>query len=255
MHTVHASFSVITMYESKLQWSLQPVIASVQIGNSLFMTALPMVMKERCINATRDPALNSTSMDSWQSTMSSFYMTYKILSQLLPILSGLFLAWLGDKGWRKLPIVVPLMGFILSRSVMLLMLTLDWPLEVLYVEVTLTGLSGGLIVFWGGTLTLLSLSSTKEDRSRLLMRAELTSGIAGVVSCVVSGHLFDVTAAGSRPGVMTMVVCLLLNAICMLYVLLFLQVSVCVRLFVRFNFQLIIIHKFIYFKLQLFFLS
>lgn len=211
------------MYESKLPWSIQPVVAGVQLGNSLFLTALPMVVKERCINAT-----NSTSMDGWQTTMSSFYMTYKILGQLMPILPGLFLARLGDRGWRKTPIVVPLIGFILSRLVMLLMLMLDWPLEVLWGEVTLSGLCGGFIVFWGGTMTLLSLSSAEQDRSRLMMRAELTNGIAGVVGCVVSGHLFDLTAAGLRPGVMTVVVCLLLYAFCVLYIIFFLQVSVCV---------------------------
>lgn len=221
------SRSVVAMYESKLPWSIQPVVAGVQLGNSLFLTALPMVVKERCINATRD-SLNSTSMDSWQSTMSSFYMTYKILGQLMPILPGLFLAWLGDRGWRKTPIVVPLIGFILSRLVMLLMLTLDWPLEVLWVEVTLSGLCGGFVVFWGGTMTLLSLSSAEQDRSRLMMRAELTNGIAGVVGCVASGHLFDLSAAGLRPGVMTVVVCLLLYAFCVLYIIFFLQVSVCV---------------------------
>ncbi|XP_070765868.1 solute carrier family 46 member 2-like [Enoplosus armatus] len=213
------------MYESKLFWSIQPVVAGVQLGNSLFLAALPMVVKERCINATRDSSLNSTSADSWQSTMSSFYMTYKILSQLMPIFPGLFLAWLGDRGWRKTPIVVPLMGFILSRLLVLLMLMLDWPLEVLWVEVTLSGLCGSFIVFWGGTMTLLSLSSADQDRSKLMMRAELTNGIAGVLGCVASGHLFDLTAAGLRPGVMTMLVCLLLYAICVLYMLSFLQVQ------------------------------
>lgn len=140
--------------------------------------------------------------------MSSFYMTYKILSQLMLILLGLIVAWLGDRGWWKTTITVPLTGFNLSRLVILLMLTLDCPLEVMWVGVTITGLCGGLPVFWGGTMTLLSLSSDQQDRSRLMMRAELTSGIAGVVGCVASGHLFDLTAAGLRPGVLTMVVCL-----------------------------------------------
>ncbi|GLD45593.1 deoxyribonuclease gamma-like protein [Lates japonicus] len=164
-------------------------------------------------------------MDSWQTTMSNFYMTYKILSQLIPILPGLFLARLGDRGWRKMPIVVPLIGLILSRLVMLLMLTLDWPLEVLWVEVTLKGLCGGFVVFWGGSMTLLSLSSAEQDRSKLMMTAELTNGIAGVVGCVASGHLFDFTTVSLRPGVMTMVVCLLLFAFCVLYTIFFLEVG------------------------------
>nr|XP_046254202.1 uncharacterized protein LOC124064049 [Scatophagus argus] len=216
---------IFTMYESKLHWHIQLVAAGVQLGNSLFLTALPMVLKERCINSTRD-SLNTTSTNSWQSTVSSFYMIYRLMCQLIPILPGLFLAWLGDRGWRKTPIVVPLIGFMLARLVMLLTLTLDWPMEVLFLEGTITGLCGGFTVFWSGTMTLLSLSSAQQDRSRHIMTAELTNGIAGVVGCVASGHLFGLTAAGSRPGVMTVVVCLLLYGFCLLYSLFFLRVSV-----------------------------
>lgn len=214
------------MDDNSLQWSIHPLIAAVQIGNSLYVTALPMMMKDRCINSTRDGASNSTSEDSWQNSMSSFYMTCKILSQLLPIIPCLFLARLGDRGWRKVAIVVPLLGLILARVVMLLMLTLDWPLEVLYMEVTLAGVCGGVTAVWGETLTLLSLSSTKQDRSHLLMRAEVTNGIAGMMGSVASGYLYSVTAAGFKPGVMTMMLCLLTNVICTLYVIFFLQVSV-----------------------------
>ncbi|KAM7405388.1 hypothetical protein PAMP_012655 [Pampus punctatissimus] len=210
------------MYESRMHLSIQLVVVGVQLGNSLFFTSLPMVVKERCINSTK----NSSSMeDSWQTSMSNFFMTYRVLSQLMPILPGLFLAWLGDMGWRKTAIVVPLVGFMLARLVMLLMLTLDWPLEVLWVEVTLTGLCGGFVVFWGGTMTLLSLSSVEQERSKLMMRTELIKGIAGFTGCVASGHLFDFTSGSLRPGVINMFVCLLLNAFCVLYILFFLQVE------------------------------
>ncbi|KAM3617553.1 uncharacterized protein V6R79_008068 [Siganus canaliculatus] len=206
-------------------WSIQPVVAGVQLGSSLFLTTLPMVVKERCVNISGDDALNSTLTDSWQSNMSTFYMTYKSLSQVLPVISGLFLAHLGDRGWRKSPIVVPLIGCILSRLVMVLMLMQDWSLEVLWIEVTIRGICGGLPVFWSNIMALLSLNSTQQDRSRLMMRAELTKGIAGAVGCVVSGHLFNLTPSGSRPGVLTMVVCLLLYACCVLYIVFLLQVG------------------------------
>lgn len=77
-------------------------------------------------------------------------------------------------------------------------------------------------------MTLLSLSSAEQDRSILMMSAELTSGVAGVVGCVASGYLFGLTAAGLRPGVVTVTTSLLLLALCVLYIVFFLQVSVCV---------------------------
>ncbi|XP_054640340.1 thymic stromal cotransporter homolog isoform X3 [Dunckerocampus dactyliophorus] len=202
-------------------WGIQLVAAGVQLGNSFFLTVLPMVVKERYIVAS-----NSTQADdSWQISVSSFFMTYRVLSQLVPILPGFFLAWLGDIGWRKSLIAVPLLGLMLSRLVLLLMLLRDWPLEVLWVEVLITALCGGSTVFWSGIMTLLSLSSTGRNRSKLLMRAELISGISGVVGCMTGGHLYDLSSPTVRPGVITFLVCLLLHAFCMLYIIFFLQVG------------------------------
>lgn len=213
------------MSGSSLQWSLHPLIAAVQTGDSLYATALPIIIKERCLNSTRDGDSNSTAEDGWQKSISRVYTTCRILSQLAPIVPCLVLARLGDRGWGKAPIVVPLLGLVLARVVMLLMLTLDWRLEVLYMEVALAGVCGGVTAVSAGTLTLLSLSCAKLERSLLLMRAELTSGIAGMLGSVASGYLYNVTAGGLKPGVMTMMLCLLINASCTLYVLFFLEVS------------------------------
>lgn len=201
------------------------MIAAVQTGDSLYVTALPIIIKERCINSSTAGDLNSTAEDGWQSSISRVYTTCRILSQLAPIVPCLVLARLGDRGWRKVPIVVPLLGLILARLVMLLMLTLDWHLEVLYMEVALAGVCGGVTAVSAGTLTLLSLSCANLERSLLLMRAEVTSGIAGMLGSVASGYLYNVTAGGLKPGAVTMMLCLLINASCTVYVLFFLEVS------------------------------
>ncbi|XP_049608382.1 solute carrier family 46 member 2-like [Syngnathus scovelli] len=207
-----------------LVWSIQLVATAVQLGNAFFLTVLPMVVKERYVNATSQSITNQSCLEeSWQVSVSNFFMTYRVLSQLVPILPGLFLAWLGDMGWRKSLITFPLLGLMLSRLVVLLMLMLDWPLQILWMEVIITGLCGGSAVFWSGIMTLLSLSSTEEDRSKLLMRAELLSGLSGVVGCMTAGHLYNISSPTLRPGVVTLLLCFLLHASSMLYVIFFLQ--------------------------------
>lgn len=219
------------MFDSSLQWSLHPLIAAVQTGHSLYVTALPIIIKERCFNSSRDGVTpNSTAEDGWQKSISKVYTTCRILSQLVPIVPCLLLARLGDQGWRRVPMAIPLLGLVLARAVMLLMLTLDWQLEVLYVEVALAGLCGGVTAVSGGTITLLSLSCAKHERSLLLMRAEVTSGVAGMLGSVASGYLYNVTAGGLKPGVVTMMLCLLINATCTVYVVFFLEVSAIPRL-------------------------
>ncbi|KAM9829478.1 solute carrier family 46 member 2-like isoform 1-T1 [Syngnathus typhle] len=209
-----------------LVWSIQLVATAVQLGNAFFLTVLPMVVKERYVNATSQSVTNRSCLEeSWQVSVSNFFMTYRVLSQLVPILPGLFLAWLGDMGWRKSLITFPLLGLMLSRLVVLLMLMLDWPLQILWMEVIITGLCGGSAVFWSGIMTLLSLGSTGEDRSKLLMRAELLSGLSGFVGCMTAGHLYNFSSPTLRPGVVTLLLCFLLHASSMLYVIFFLQVG------------------------------
>lgn len=214
------------MSDRRLQWSLHPLIAAVQTGQSLYVTALPIIIKERCLNSSSDAGSpNSTAEDGWQKSISRVYTTSRILSQLVPIVPCLLLARLGDRGWRRVPMAVPLLGLVLARVVMLLMLTLDWQLEVLYMEVVLAGLCGGVTAVSSGTLALLSLSCAKEERSLQLMKAEVTSGVAGMFASVASGYLYNVTTGGLKPGVVTMTLCLLINATCTVYVLFCLEVS------------------------------
>lgn len=215
------------MHRDHLLWSIQLVAAGVQLGNAFFLTVLPMVMKERYVNATSQSDTNLPLLeDSWQVSVSSFFMTYRVLSQLVPILPGFFLAWLGDMGWRKSLIMLPLLGLMLSRLVVLFMLILDWPVQILWVEVIITALCGGSTVFWSGIMTLLSLGSTRQERSKVLMRAELISGLCGVVGCMTAGHLYNFSSTTLRPGVVTLLICVLFHGSCMIYVIFFLQASV-----------------------------
>ncbi|KAI3356919.1 hypothetical protein L3Q82_003350 [Scortum barcoo] len=123
---------------------------------SLFLTALLMVVKDQCINSTTE-SLNSTSTDSWQSTMSSFYMMYKVLGQLTTVLPGLFLARLGDRGWRKTPIVVPLVGFILARKMIRkCMKKVGYGNASGFLIILSSFLSAMLMLRWVGDLTLIT---------------------------------------------------------------------------------------------------
>ncbi|XP_077470975.1 solute carrier family 46 member 2-like [Stigmatopora argus] len=184
-----------------------------------------MVMKERFVNMSNQSVSNVSCTEDWQTSMSSFFMIYKVASQLVPILPGLCLGWLGDMGWRKSLIALPLLGQTLSRSVVVLMLVLDWPLKVLWVEMIITGLSGGSAVFWSGIMTLLSLSSTSQDRSKLLMRAALIRGLSGFVGSMTAGHLYDFLSPTMKAGVFILLLCLLLWTSCAFYVIFFLQVG------------------------------
>jgi len=202
---------------------IEPLVALQQLGSALFDTALQMVVKERC--ADDDGALNGTStVDSRQRAMSDFFMTYNLLAKLTPIVPAIILAKLGDRGWRKAPIISPLVGYMLSRLTLLLVVTLRLPIQVMWVGVTLHGFSGGFSAIWAAVMTVVSLGSAEHQRSMVMMRVELLYGLAGLVGSLVSGHLFQLYDSHVGQGTVLVGTSLLLYGLCLLYAVFLLEV-------------------------------
>ncbi|XP_071762539.1 solute carrier family 46 member 2 [Centroberyx gerrardi] len=202
---------------------IEPVIILQQLASALFDTALQMVVKDRCANAT-DTGTDISTEDSRQKAMSDFYMTYNLITKLTPILPALLLARLGDRGWRKVPIVTPLIGYLLSRLTLLLVIVLHGPLQAMWAGAALHGLAGGFCSYWAGVMALVSLGSTAKDRSKVMMRVELLYGTAGLVGSLVSGHLFQLYSSIGQ-GTVLVSVSTLLYLVCLVYSLLLLQVK------------------------------
>ncbi|XDV53766.1 hypothetical protein PO909_022192 [Leuciscus waleckii] len=151
---------------------IAPLVFCAQVASSFFDTALQMVVKERCANAT-DP-------DSEQKAITNFNMIFNMLLKFMPIVPAIILAKVGDRGYRKVPIAVPLVGYFVSRALLLVDIALGWPLQVLYAVPVIYGLCGGFASYWAGVMALVSVSSGEEERSVRIMRTELVYGIAGV---------------------------------------------------------------------------
>ncbi|XP_037547887.1 thymic stromal cotransporter homolog [Nematolebias whitei] len=201
---------------------IEPIIVLEQLGSSLFDTALQMVVKDRCANATYP---GRSREDSQQKAMTDFYMIYNLIIQFTTIVPALLLAKFGDRGWRRAPVVVPLIGYLLSRLALLLVLTCGLPLQVMYGAAVLFGLSGGFSAYWPGVMTLASLASTAAGRSTAMMRVELLYGMAGLVGSLVSGHLFLIYSPSLRHGTILLIVSTLLHLLCLIISIILLQVK------------------------------
>ncbi|KAG1971005.1 thymic stromal cotransporter homolog [Pimephales promelas] len=194
-----------------------PLVFCAQVASSFFDTALQMVVKERCANAT--------DRDSEQKAITNFNMTFNMLLKFMPIVPAIILAKIGDKGYRKVPIAVPLVGYLVSRALLLLDVALGWPLQVLYAVPVIYGLCGGFASYWAGVMALVSVSSGEEDRSVRIMRTELVYGIAGFIGSLASGHLFNLYSVDLKQGVILSGLSVLLYLICMLYAIFVLRVE------------------------------
>lgn len=195
---------------------IAPLVFCAQVASSFFDTALQMVVKERCANAT--------DQDSEQKAITNFNMTYNMLIKFMPIVPAILLARVGDRGYRKVPIVVPLVGYFVSRALLLLDIALGWPLQVLYAVPVIHGLCGGFASYWAGVMALVSVSSGEEARSLRIMRTELVYGIAGFIGSLASGHLFHLYSVDLKQGVILSGLSVLLYLICLLYATFILRV-------------------------------
>ncbi|XP_070707106.1 solute carrier family 46 member 2 [Pempheris klunzingeri] len=203
---------------------IEPILVLEQLGSSLYDTALQMIVRDRSANATY-PDAHLSRQDSQQKAISDFYMTYNLINQLTPIIPALLLARLGDRGWRRVPIVVPLSGYLLSRLALLLVVIFRLPLEVMFGAAVLFGLSGGFCAYWPGVMTLASLGSTESGRSKALMKVELLYGMAGLVGSLVSGHLFLLYSSNLGHGTVLLTISALLHLLCLIHSIVLLQVK------------------------------
>ncbi|XP_051875481.1 thymic stromal cotransporter protein isoform X4 [Pristis pectinata] len=165
----------------KLPSFVEIVVALHQVAGAFFDTGLLMIAQQRC---------NTTAAGSKQKCISQFYMYNNLLLGITPLLFTFTLAKLGDQKSRKITIGVPLLGYLISRSLLLCVTLFHLALEVILCTALVNGLSGGFTSFWTGVMALASDTSPAEDRSVRFIRIELTYGLAGLIGSIASGHIF-----------------------------------------------------------------
>ncbi|KAL6472865.1 hypothetical protein MHYP_G00190530 [Metynnis hypsauchen] len=199
---------------------VEPVVFCAQMACSFFDTGLQMVVKQRSENVT-----SPSDPHEEQNAIANFYMVFTMLTDFIPILPAIILARIADKGYRKVPIIVPLVGYSLSRALLLLVIWLEWRIEVMYVAPVIYGLCGGFSSYWAGVMALVSVSTSEEERSLRIMRIELVYGIAGFMGSLASGHLFQLYTVGMKQGVLLASMSVMLYVVCLLYATCILKVS------------------------------
>ncbi|XP_019729612.1 thymic stromal cotransporter homolog [Hippocampus comes] len=214
-----SAFGVVRRVES--------LVVLEQLGTSLFDTALLMVVKDRCANAT-SPGTNDTRFageEEQQRAMSDFYLVNNLIVQLTPIVPALLLAKAGDRGWRRAPVLVPLCGYLLSSVTLLQVVLLRLPIQVMFGTAALYGISGGFCAYWPGVMTLASLGSDTENRSKAMMRVELMYGAAGLLGSLLSGHVFLLYSSSVGHGTVLLCICTLLQLLGLTHATVLLQVK------------------------------
>lgn len=195
---------------------IEPVVAGSQVASAFYDTALLLVVKNY-YNQTNSTAPSHTMEDAQQKAVSNFYIIYNLVLGLSPLVSAYGLSKLGDRMHRKIPICLPLLGYLGSKTLLLLLILLGWPVEVMYGAAALNGLTGGFTTLWAGIIALGSLGSSESRRSLRLMIIELVYGLAGFVGSMASGYLFVGFSDHYREGTVLVCCSIACYAFCLLY--------------------------------------
>ncbi|NXX41134.1 TSCOT protein, partial [Tricholaema leucomelas] len=195
---------------------IEPVVAGSQVASAFYDTALLLVVKNY-YNQTNVTAPSHALEDAQQKAVSNFYIIYNLVLGLSPLVSAYSLSKLGDRIHRKIPICFPLLGYLGSKSLLLLLILLDWPIEVMFGAAAFNGLTGGFTTLWAGVMALGSLGSSERRRSLRLIIIELVYGLAGFLGSMASGYLFVGFSDHHREGTVLVSCSMACYAFCLLY--------------------------------------
>ncbi|NXG79360.1 TSCOT protein, partial [Baryphthengus martii] len=195
---------------------IEPVVAGSQVASAFYDTALLLVVKNY-YNQTNTTAPSHALQDAQQKAVSNFYIIYNLVLGLSPLVSAYGLSKLGDRMHRKIPICFPLLGYLGSKTLLLLLILLSWPIEVMYGAAAFNGLTGGFTTLWAGVMALGSLQSSEGRRSLRLIIIELVYGLAGFLGSMASGYLFVGFSDHYQEGTVLVSCSIACYAFCLLY--------------------------------------
>ncbi|NXY43388.1 TSCOT protein, partial [Ceuthmochares aereus] len=195
---------------------IEPVVAGSQVASTFYDTALLLVVKNY-YNQTNASSSSHVLEDAQQKAVSNFYIIYNLVSGLSPLASAYVLSMLGDRMHRKIPICFPLVGYLGSKTLLLLLILLGWPIEVMYGAAAFNGLMGGFTTLWAAVMALGSLRSSESRRSLRLIIIELVYGLSGFLGSMASGYLFVGFSDHYREGTVLVSCSIACYAFCLLY--------------------------------------
>lgn len=195
---------------------VEPVVFVTNVANSLFDTALLMVVYRR-LNGT-----TTGNSDLAQKEVAHFYMVYNMIYSLTPVLTTVLLGRWADRQGQKVLLIVPLLGYLLGRFLLLFTHVFHLPISVMYGSAVINGLTGGFPAYWSGINAITSMRSGEARRSLRLNVLEVTSGVAGLLGSVASGHFFMIRIHNEN-GLLLICLCLSLYLLSLLYSAIFLR--------------------------------
>ncbi|KAJ8278714.1 hypothetical protein COCON_G00057800 [Conger conger] len=180
---------------------VEPVVILNTMGSAFYDTALSLSVYQRALELAEGRS------DQAQAIASHFLLLYNSLCSLLSFVSTLVLGWLAHRHGPRLLLVLPQVGTVARKSLLLAFVLFRLPLEALYAGAAAYGLCGGTPAYWGALVSLASLTSGERRRSLKINAVDFCYGTTAVLGGLLSGHLYPLGRAGVPLIVMSILLC------------------------------------------------
>uniref|UniRef100_A0A8C5QWM3 Uncharacterized protein n=1 Tax=Leptobrachium leishanense TaxID=445787 RepID=A0A8C5QWM3_9ANUR len=127
-------------------------------------------------------------------------MIYRVILCVTSLFSAYFLARLRRKGYRRIPIFVPLIGTLFSRIILLFVIYFKLPIELMFASAALNGITGSYTTLWASAKAWDSQTTSESDRSLHLISIEMARGMAGMIINLAITFIFAYLNMSSLHG-------------------------------------------------------
>uniref|UniRef100_A0A8C5Q5F1 Thymic stromal cotransporter n=1 Tax=Leptobrachium leishanense TaxID=445787 RepID=A0A8C5Q5F1_9ANUR len=162
-----------------LRTRIEPVVFLLQLATTFYDSGIHLVLKDyysKLASSSTKPVEIKV-----EDAIFNFYFTYKLIMSLTPMVSAYLLTKLGCRGYRRVPICVPIIGYLIARPLLLLVMILELPIEVMYAAAAINGLTGYYTTYWPGVKAWALEGSSEDGRSLRLMIVEMIRAVASLL--------------------------------------------------------------------------
>lgn len=169
---------------------VEPVVIINTVGSSFYDTALSLSVYKRALEMADGRS------DQAQAIASHFLLVNNCVYSLLSFAATVLLSWLSNRRGPRLLLVLPQIGSVAGKSLLLAFALFRLPLAALYAGVVVYGVCGGGSAYWGGLVSVAVLSSGEERRTLKVQGLDFCYGVSGVVGGLLSGYLYRLGESG-----------------------------------------------------------
>ncbi|XP_048453602.1 solute carrier family 46 member 3 isoform X2 [Rhincodon typus] len=126
-----------------------------------------------------------------QGLSSHFFMCMTLIQFLPNFIVSFILGSYSDQYGRRLTLLLPSIGALITSLSFLAMTYFSWPIYFLFIPIALSACFGGFATLFGGAFAYVADVSSSEHKNMRMALLDMIVGVMGGIGLITSGHLLN----------------------------------------------------------------